>query len=124
MTQGLDVRTLEPDELSSITARARTLVPTLKALADENRLAIALLLADGSRTVREITDATGLSQTLVSHHLATLREQELVTLTPRGRANVYSLCCDQLAAPVQLLASLAALSPRATEECCATPLAD
>jgi len=60
--------------------------PQLKALSDPNRLHPVLLLAEGSPTVRELTDAAGMSQTLVSHHLAPLREQGLVTVTPRGAA--------------------------------------
>lgn len=57
-----------------------------KALADPNRLHLVLLLADGPRTVRQLTDAAGMSQTLVSHYLAPLREQGLVTITPRVAA--------------------------------------
>lgn len=118
----VDIRTLDRGALATASERARVLVPALKALADEHRLTIMLLLAQRPRTVRELTDETGLSQTLVSHHLAPLRELGMVTLTPRGRSNVYSLCCEQLAAPVQLLASLAALTPEGTQACCADPL--
>jgi DNA-binding transcriptional ArsR family regulator len=114
----MDVRTLE---LATVGERARLLVPKLKALADENRLTLVLLLADRPRTVRELTDASGLNQTLVSHHLAFLRERELVAVTPRGRANVYSLCCAELAEPVRLLASLAALTPEGAAACCDQP---
>lgn len=121
MTPALDVHTLDLAAAPDIRQRARELVPCLKALADEHRLAIMLLLASRPHTVRELTDATDLSQTLVSHHLAALREAGLVTSTPRGRANVYQLCCDQLAAPVQLLASLAAVTPEGAEACCADP---
>ena len=53
---------------------ARRLAPVLKALADENRLAILLALLDGDRSVTELTSVLGLSQTLVSHHLKALRE--------------------------------------------------
>jgi DNA-binding transcriptional ArsR family regulator len=49
-----------------------------------------------------------MSQTLVSHHLAPLRRQNIVTVTPHGRSNIYALCCDALATPVRLLAALAA----------------
>lgn len=121
MTPALDVRTLDLAAAPDLRQRARELVPTLKALADEHRLAIVLLLASGPHTVRELTDATGLSQTLVSHHLAALREAGLVTSTPRGRANVYRLCCEELAAPVQLLASLAAVTREGAQACCADP---
>ncbi|MCC3763440.1 metalloregulator ArsR/SmtB family transcription factor [Glycomyces sp. TRM65418] len=94
----------EPDE--HLVQRARDLAPQFKALADENRLAIVMLLSERARTVRELTEATGLAQTLVSHHLAPLRELGLVTVTPKGRSNVYALCCDAFSAPMRALAGL------------------
>lgn len=94
----------ETDE--TVIERARDLAPQFKALADENRLAIVLLLSENPRTVRELTDATGLAQTLVSHHLAPLREHGLVSVTPKGRSNVYSLCCEAFSAPMRALAGL------------------
>ncbi|QUH01856.1 winged helix-turn-helix transcriptional regulator [Saccharopolyspora erythraea] len=97
----------------TVTEKARRLAPMLKAVADETRLTLMLLLAERPRTVRELTDATGMSQTLVSHHLTPLREQQLIIATPKGRSNVYSLCCDGLVEPVRLLASLAATGPGA-----------
>ena len=42
----------------------------------------------------------GLGQTLVSHHLKSLRDNGLVVATPVGRSNVYSLCCDAIAQPI------------------------
>jgi DNA-binding transcriptional ArsR family regulator len=118
MRQDLDVRLLDVDELTSPADRARLLAPQLKALSDANRLHLLLLLAEGPRTVRELTDAAGMSQTLVSHHLAPLREQGLVTITPKGRSNVYALCCEALAGPVKTLATLAALTPEGADACC------
>jgi DNA-binding transcriptional ArsR family regulator len=118
----LEVELWDVTSLISVSDRARTLAPKLKAMSDENRLVLMLLLAERPRTVRELTDATGMGQTLVSHHLTTLREQGLVVATARGRSNVYSLCCDALAAPVQLLATLAALTPEGAAAC-SQPLA-
>lgn len=113
----LDVRLLEGEELSN-QERARRLVPKLRALADENRAILALLLAERPRTVKELQEATGMSQTLISHHLRPLREQALVKIVPRGRSNVYSLCCEELGTPVRWLASLAALTPEGAQACC------
>lgn len=104
--------------------RARLLAPKLKALADETRLTIVLLLAERPRTVRELQDAMGLGQTVVSHHLAPLREQGLVSVAARGRANVYTLCCEQLGDPVRLLATLATLTPEGVASCCAQESVD
>lgn len=113
----LDVTLLDVDAPASTAERARVLAPQLKALGDENRLTLVLLLAEHPRTVRELADATGMGQTLVSHHLAPLRHQGLVTVTPRGRSNVYTLCCEALATPVRLLATLAATTPEGSDAC-------
>lgn len=117
-TTSLDVATLGPDELSSRDL-ARMVVPSFKALADENRLTLMLLLAARPHTVKELQEASGMSQTLVSHHLTPLRDQELVKVEARGRSNVYTLCCEQLGQPVRWLASLAATTPEGAEACCA-----
>ena len=93
--------------------RARQIAPVLKALSDENRLTILLAVADRDSSVTELTAATGLSQTLVSHHLKSLRENGLVVATPVGRSNVYSLCCDAIAEPIALLSMLA----RTNDDC-------
>ncbi|WP_067461033.1 ArsR/SmtB family transcription factor [Actinomadura macra] len=100
-----------PRELLEEHARAKDLAPKLRAVADENRLTLLLLLAQGPHTVKQLQEATGLSQTLVSHHLAPLREHGLVEAVPRGRSNVYTLCCTALIEPVKILAGLASLTP-------------
>jgi DNA-binding transcriptional ArsR family regulator len=92
---------------TSPAVRAREIAPVLKALSDENRLTILLAVADHESSVTELMAATGLSQTLVSHHLKSLRENGLVVATPVGRSNVYSLCCDAIAEPIALLSTLA-----------------
>lgn len=118
MRQDLDVKLLDVDELTSPADRARLLAPQLKALSDSNRLHLVLLLAERARTVRELTEAAGMNQTLVSHHLGLLRERGLVTITPKGRSNIYALCCEALAEPVKTLATLAALTPEGADACC------
>ncbi|HEX2145768.1 MAG TPA: metalloregulator ArsR/SmtB family transcription factor [Glycomyces sp.] len=110
-----DAAQVGPDD--DLIERAKGLAPQFKALADENRLAIVLLLSERSRTVRELTEATGLAQTLVSHHLAPLRELGLVTVTPKGRSNVYSLCCDAFTAPMRTLAGLTATAEASACDC-------
>lgn len=88
--------------------RAASLAPLMKALGDERRLALVLLLAERAHTVKELQAATGLAQPLVSHHLKTLREHGLVAVTAHGRSNRYSLCCDALADPLRALGGLVA----------------
>ncbi|WP_433500733.1 ArsR/SmtB family transcription factor [Sphaerimonospora sp. CA-214678] len=117
MAREPDIRLLEGEELSD-RERAHRLVPKLRALADENRAVLALLLAERPRTVKELQEATGLSQTLISHHLRPLREQALVKVIPRGRSNVYAICCEEFGTPVRWLASLAALTPEGARASC------
>ena len=93
--------------ISSPAERARQIAPVLKALSDENRLTILLAVADRASSVTELVAVTGLGQTLVSHHLKSLRDIGLVVATPVGRSNVYSLCCDAVAEPIALLSTLA-----------------
>ena len=55
-----------------------------KALADENRLAIVGLLADGERCLCDISSALGISSALASHHVKRLDEAGLVKTRRRG----------------------------------------
>jgi ArsR family transcriptional regulator len=66
-------RSLEPS-----THASRDLLVALKALADETRLRIFVLLTRQELCVCEIEDILGLSQSLVSNHLAVLRQAGLV----------------------------------------------
>lgn len=75
---------------------------------------ILLAIADRESTVTELVVTTGLGQTLVSHHLKSLRENGLVVATPAGRSNVYALCCDAIAEPIALLSTLAGTNDRPT----------
>src|SRR5688572_16012236 len=81
-------------------------VPILRALANEERLLIALWLAGSTCTVRELEDVTGLSQQLVSYHLRELREAGLVSASPVGRTNRYRLCCSDLDELVSVIGKL------------------
>jgi DNA-binding transcriptional ArsR family regulator len=62
-----------------------------KLLANESRLSILLALRDGEDNVAGICGRTGLSQTLVSHQLATLHRNDIVRARKDGRRMFYSL---------------------------------
>ena len=61
------------------------------ALADETRREILDLLKSRPYTAGEIADQFSLSAATVSHHLAVLRENRLVTATRRAQTIIYSL---------------------------------
>jgi len=103
----------DPD--SGAVATARRLAPLLKAIADEHRLAILLLLAERQYSVVELTASLGIGQTLVSHHLKALRDAGLVSATPVGRTNRYAMCCEAVAEPVRYLAGIACAAQAASE---------
>lgn len=116
-TPQLTITLLDRASTEDPEAVARELAPKLKALSDETRLVIALHIAEEPRTVKQLQELTGLSQTLVSHHLRPLRDAGLVVAEPRGRSNLYSLCCDELGDTVRCLATLASSSPAGAASC-------
>lgn len=68
-----------------------------RGFADSSRLAILDVLRDGPLTVNEIVDATDLSQSNTSNHLACLFECGLVSREQRGKFVVYSLIDHRVA---------------------------
>ncbi|WP_312846276.1 metalloregulator ArsR/SmtB family transcription factor [Marinobacter arenosus] len=67
-------------------------VPVFKALGDENRLTILLLIRQQTELcVCELTAALNLSQPRVSRHLAYLREHNLLQDERRGQWVYYRL---------------------------------
>ena len=66
-------------------------VPQLKALGHPTRAAIVEQLLGGERCVCEITAQLGMSQPLVSHHLALLRDTGFVCARGAGARTYYSL---------------------------------
>jgi|SRR3954453_16934844 DNA-binding transcriptional ArsR family regulator len=60
-------------------------------LADGNRRSILLRLAEGERTVGELTDVLPVSQPAVSQHLKVLKELGLVSDRAEGTRRIYRL---------------------------------
>lgn len=71
-----------------------TLAEQYKALGDETRLRLMNSVAesDGAEAcVCDLTPATGLAQSTVSHHLKILVDSGLLTRTQRGKWAYYAL---------------------------------
>lgn len=68
-----------------------SMVKCLRALGDENRLRILMLLRERELCVLEVVGALGVSQPLASSHLAVLREAGLATARREGRRIRYGL---------------------------------
>jgi ArsR family transcriptional regulator len=74
-----------------------------KALADDTRQKIMNLCCCEWLSVNEIVEKLDVTQPTVSHHLAILREADLVATREEGKQTFYSLnqervsfCCGQL----------------------------
>ncbi|MDH5680134.1 MAG: metalloregulator ArsR/SmtB family transcription factor [Spirochaetota bacterium] len=65
-----------------------------KALCDETRLEIFMLLREGEKNVGELVDSFRISQPTISHHLSILRHANLVKVRKEGKMVYYSLNCD------------------------------
>lgn len=63
----------------------------LKALANEKRLMVLCLLAEGERAVGDLNALLDLSQSALSQHLAVLREEKLVQTRREAQSILYSL---------------------------------
>lgn len=71
--------------------KTERLARVLKVLGDSNRLGIVLSIGKEARSVTEIVNASGLSQTLVSFHLRIMREADVVRTERNGPFIYYSL---------------------------------
>ncbi len=73
------------------TPLAEQLAQTFKALSDPTRVRIIAALVQSELCVHELTALLGMTQSAISHQLATLREMRLVKAVKQGRHVYYSL---------------------------------
>ncbi len=69
--------------------RAKELAKILKVISVPHRLSILRLIFGNPLPVCLISEALGVEQTLVSHHLAVLRREKLVKVKSRGKYRLY-----------------------------------
>ena len=78
-------------DIEVIEENAEDLVNLLKALANDKRLLIMCALLRGEKCVGELEDIVDLSQSALSHHLARLRRDRLVSTRRDAQTIYYSL---------------------------------
>ena len=76
-----------------------------RALGDPTRLRVVQELAAGTRCVCELRERIEVSGSLLSHHLAVLRDAGIITATRRGRWIDYTLDRDALSGLAELIAA-------------------
>ena len=76
-----------------------------KALADDTRQQILVMLLEDEMCVSDIVEAFDMSQPTISHHLSVLKQLRLVTSRKDGKQVFYTInrdnvveCCGQLMA--------------------------
>lgn len=106
----------------SETRAATALDARFQALSDAKRLRILELLCGGEECVCDLTEAMDVSQSLLSFHLAKLKEAGLVRDRRQGRWAYYSLDPTGLAELRDRLEELASAAGEdaayAMERCC------
>jgi ArsR family transcriptional regulator, arsenate/arsenite/antimonite-responsive transcriptional repressor len=75
----------------------------IKAMADETRQRILTLLQEGEMSVNDLAEHIKLTQPTISHHLAVLRNSNLVLYRREGRQTFYRAnpacgieCCKEI----------------------------
>ncbi len=88
---------VEPEHLARLSElhdMASHACELLKAMANEWRLMILCQLAEGEKTVGELQELLGLSQSALSQHLAILRREKIVRARKHAQSVSYSLTGD------------------------------
>lgn len=87
-----------------------------KALCDPNRIAILTHLADscGSRTVSQVAECCPVNLSVVSRHLAQLRDAGILLAERHGKEVRYSVRVQELVKTLRAIAD-------ALERCCPAP---
>lgn len=84
-------------------ARLALVAEQFKALAEPARLSILQTLMGGERTVTDLQERTGLTQTNLSKHLRLLHEADFVTRRKDGLYVYYALADDRVNALCDLM---------------------
>lgn len=84
-----------------------------KALSDPNRISILIKLTEccAPNTVSEVAESYNLDLSVVSRHLAILRDAGIVEAKKRGKEVFYTVCYDNLVGSLRKIAD-------AIESCC------
>lgn len=78
----------------------------LEALANPRRLMILCELAEGERSVGELTEIVGLQQAALSQHLAKLRAEGIVATRRQAQMIFYRLASPAAASVINTLADI------------------
>lgn len=89
--------------MARLQASAERASALLKAMGNPTRLMVLCQIAHGEKSVSELEQAVGLSQSALSQHLAVLRTRGIVTTRRVGQTVRYSLTGAEAAAMMTAL---------------------
>ncbi|MEZ5544535.1 MAG: metalloregulator ArsR/SmtB family transcription factor [Lysobacteraceae bacterium] len=104
-----------PMDPAAMREHAGSAAQLLKALANEKRLMILCLLAEGERSVGELNAMLDLSQSALSQHLAVLREEGLVNTRREAQTIFYSVAPGPAFQVIQTLHGIYCAPPETDE---------
>ena len=91
---------------SQLAAKAGDAAALLRALANEARLLVLCQLVEGEHSVGALQEASGLSQSALSQHLARLRDEGLVATRREAQTIYYRLADANVARVLDTLAQI------------------
>ncbi|WP_084420746.1 ArsR/SmtB family transcription factor [Henriciella litoralis] len=94
---------MDPAQLE---ANATAAAAFLRALANEKRLMVLCQLVEGEKSVGELLEGAGVSQSALSQHLAKLRDEKLVKTRRAGQVIYYSIDDPAAAKLLETLADI------------------
>src|SRR5580692_11217190 len=93
-----------------------SIIKTLKAVADPNRLRILLLLKDEELSVAELQEILVMGQSTISTHLSQLKQAGLVEDRRAGKSSLYRLSPADGSPLEQILAEASAEIPESSAD--------
>ena len=87
---------LDPEEFFLDEDELIEMAELFKMFGDSTRIKILSLLFEGEKCVQEITEASGSSQSAVSHQLRLLKQARLVRSRRSGKQIFYTLADDHV----------------------------
>lgn len=78
----------------------------LQAMSNPKRLLVLCILAEGERSVGQLAERVGLSQSALSQHLARLRDDGFVQTRREAQTIYYSVVGDEVEAVLHALHGL------------------
>jgi ArsR family transcriptional regulator, virulence genes transcriptional regulator len=104
-------KTISKANMAKLEANAARACNLLKAMANPTRLMVLCQIAEGEKSVGELAQAVGQSQSALSQHLTVLRLKHLVVARRAGQTVYYSLASDEAASVMETLYELFCRKP-------------